>query len=433
MNDKISDTKRIVLTTFGSFGDIHPYVAIALELKERGHKPVIVTSEFYREKFETLGIEFHPMRPELPAIEDPKTIELIDKIMDVNKGAEFLFKDLLVPAVRDSYEDLKEAIKGADLFVTHPITLAGHALAQKTGINWVSTVLAPVSLWSDYDPFVPPNAPWLHPFIKFGGTLTTRGFKKLIELVTNFWLKDYYRFRKELGLPKGKNPLFDGQYSPQLNLGLFSKVMAKPQPDWTPNTHITGFPFYDKKDHSNISPDLLKFLDEGEPPIVFTLGSSAVHIAGEFFKESIKAAKQLNRRAVLLVGDDKHKPKDLPDVIAAFDYAPYSELLPRACCIVHQGGVGTTGQGLRSGIPTLIVPFSHDQPDNAARTVRIGVGRTISRKDYKAERVVKELKELLENPSYAERAKAVGEKVRAENGAKTAVDLMLKLLEEKNK
>lgn len=433
MNDKPSDSKRIVLTTFGSFGDIHPYVAIALELKARGHTAVVVTSEIYREKFETLGIEFHSTRPELPDIDDPRVIELIEIIMDVNRGAEFLFKELLVPAVRDSYEDLKKATKGADLLVTHPITLAGHALAQKTSITWVSTVLAPVSLWSDHDPLVPPNAPWLHPIIKFGGTLAARVFKKLIEMATNSWLKDYYQFRKELGLPKGKNPIFDGQYSPQLNLGLFSKVMCKPQPDWTPNTHITGFPFYDKKDNSNISPELVKFLDAGDAPIVFTLGSSAVHIAGEFFKESIEAAKMLNRRAVLLVGDDKHIPKDLPDTIAAFDYAPYSELLPRACVIVHQGGVGTTGQGLRSGVPTLIVPFSHDQPDNAARTVRIGVGRTISRGSYKAGRVVKELKELLENPTYAERAKVIGEKVRAENGAKTAVDLMLKLLEEKKK
>lgn len=432
MNNILSDKKRIVLTTFGSFGDIHPYVALALEIKSRGHQAVVVTSEGYREKFETLGIEFHSMRPELPDIDDPKVIELIDKIMDVNRGAEFLFKELLVPAVRDAYKDLSDAVKGADLLVTHPITLAGHVLAQKTNIPWVSTVLAPASLWSDYDPLVPPNAPWLHSVIKFGGKYTARGFKKLIEMMTNSWLKGLYEFRKELGLPKGKNPIFDGQYSPQLNLGLFSKVMCERQPDWTPNTHITGFPFYDKKDNASISTELLKFLDEGDAPIVFTLGSSAVHISGDFFHESIEAAKALKRRAVLLVGDDKNKPKEaLPAGIAAFDYAPYGELLPRASVIVHQGGVGTTGQGLRSGVPTLIVPFSHDQPDNAARTVRFGVGRTISRNSYKADRVVKELKELLENPSYKTRAKEIGEIVRAEQGARTAVDLMLNFLEEK--
>lgn len=431
MNSNLSDCKRIVLTTFGSFGDVHPYIAIALELKRRGHQPVIATSNAYKEKIESLGITFYPMRPEIPDIDDPRVIELIDKIMDVRRGAEFLFKDLLVPAVRDSYEDLREAIQGADLFVTHPITLAGHALAQKTGIAWVSTVLAPVSLWSDYDPLVPPNAPWLHSVLKFGGRFAARGFKKLIETITNFWLKELYEFRRELGLPKGRNPIFDGQYSPQLNLGLFSKVMCKPQPDWTPNTHITGFPFYDKKDNTAVSPELLKFLDDGEPPIVFTLGSSAVHIAGDFFSESIEAAKILNRRAVLLVGDDKNIPKNLPDTIAAFDYVPYGDLLPRACVIVHQGGIGTTGQGLRSGVPTLIVPFSHDQPDNAMRVARLGIGRTISRGSYKTLRIVKELRELLENPSYTERAKAVGEQVRAENGAATATGLMLKMLEEK--
>jgi UDP:flavonoid glycosyltransferase YjiC (YdhE family) len=231
-----------------------------------------------------------------------------------------------------------------------------------------------------------------------------------------------------LGLPRGLNPVFAGQYSPQLNLGLFSKVLYQRQPDWAPNTHLTGFPFYDRKDNAPIAPGLAQFLDEGDAPIVFTLGSAAVHIAGDFFDESVKAAQLLKRRAVLLVGKDEQKPDALPEGIVAFDYAPHSELFPRAACIVHQGGVGTTGQGLRAGVPTLIVPFSHDQPDNALRIVDIGTGRTLDRGGYKAERVAKELSQLLGNAPYAARARAVAEEVRAEDGARTAVDLMLKLL-----
>jgi rhamnosyltransferase subunit B len=424
MSKNTSERKRIVMTTFGSLGDIHPYVALALEMKERHLEPVIVTGEVYREKIESLHIEFHPMHPELPDLDDPQAVEMIDKVMDPQRGAEYLFKELLVPAVRHSYHDLQAAIQGADLLVTHPITFAGPLLAQKTGIPWVSTVLAPTSLWSDYDPFVPPNAPWLHPILRFGGPFIARGFKKLIEALTNSWLKPLYQFRRELGLPKGGHPLFEGQYSPELNLGLFSKVICQPQSDWPGNTVVTGFPFYDKKDNSSIEPELLHFLDNGPAPIVFTLGSSAVHVAGDFFHESIEAAKQLGERAVFLTGD-KNRPKEpLPAGMAAFDYAPYGELLPRAALMVHQGGVGTTGQGLRAGVPMLVMPYNHDQPDNAARVRRLGVARTISRASYKAKRVAKELKELLGNPSYAQRAKEVGQQVRAENGAATAVDLI---------
>jgi UDP:flavonoid glycosyltransferase YjiC (YdhE family) len=266
--------------------------------------------------------------------------------------------------------------------------------------------------------------------LRFGGPLFARGFKKLAEAIMNSWLGPVYEFRKELGLPKGGHPVFEGQYSPQLNLGLFSRVMCKTQPDWPSNTVITGFPYYDKRDgDTSLEPGLKRFLESGPAPVVFTLGSSAVHVAGDFFHESIEAARSLGKRAVLLVGSEKNRPREpLPDSIAAFDYAPYGELLPHAAAVVHQGGVGTTGQSLRAGIPMLIVPYNHDQPDNAARVERLGVARTIARGRYKANRVAKELSLLLENPSYTRRSREVGQQVRAEDGAVTAADLIVKSL-----
>jgi rhamnosyltransferase subunit B len=418
-----SKAKRIVLTTFGSFGDVHPYMAIALELKARGHLAVIATSEIYREKIEGAGIGFHPVRPDILGPDDPGTEELLRKIMDPQTGAEFLFKELIVPFLRDSYDDLSEAARGADLLLTHVITFAGPMIAQKTGIPWVSSVLAPVSLWSAHDPLVPPNMIWLAPFLRAAGVGVNRAFLSLVRRWTNSWMEPIYRLRKEIGLERGAHPLFEGQHSPARVLALFSEVIGAKQPDWPPQTVVTGFPFYDKKDETPIATELLKFLDEGEPPIVFTLGSSAVFIADDFFHESIAATKELEKRAVLLIGDARNMPKEpLPDGIIAFDYAPYGELLPRSCLIVHQGGVGTTAQALRAGRPMLVIPYNHDQPDNAARIARLGVGRTVSRKRYKGARAVQELKELLDNPSYAERAAEVAVKVRSENGASAAAE-----------
>jgi len=423
---------RVVMATIGSLGDLHPYIALALEMKKRFIEPVIATSNVYRQRIESLGIEFHPIRPEWPEPETPEYLAMMEGIIDPNRGAEYLFKGMLAPAVRDMYEDLSAAIEGADLLVTHPIVLAGPPLAQKSCIPWVSTVLSPASLWSAFDPWVPPNAPWLHSVLKAGGPFAPRLYMKLVKAMSAPWLKPINSLRAELGLPKGEHALFEGQFAPDLNLALFSGVFYEPQSDWPANTVVTGFPFFDKKDNAPPDIDLLRFLGRGSAPIVFTLGSAAVNLAGDFYRESIAAAKLLKRRAVLLVGSMENRPKHpLPEDIIAVDYAPLGELLPRAAAMVHQGGVGTTGQGLRAGIPMLVVPFAHDQPDNGARVERLGVARNVARDQYKAERVASELKELLGNPLYARTAREVGSRVRAESGAALAVDLILDQLNER--
>jgi len=118
----------------------------------------------------------------------------------------------------------------------------------------------------------------------------------------------------------------------------------------------------------------------------------------------------------------------LPDGVAAFEYAPYSEVLPRACAIVHQGGVGTTGQALRAGKPVLILPHAHDQFDNAARVARLGCGRVLPRPRYNAKTAVHELQMLLDDQSYSDHATEVGKVVSQEQGACVAADEIEKVL-----
>ena len=432
MKKNIFKRRRVVMTTMGSLGDLHPYIALALEMRKRYIDPVIATSRTYRERIESLNIEFREIRPTALEPDTPEYFEMVEKVVDPQRGAEYLFKELLVPSVRDMYADLREAIEDADLLVTHPLILAGPLVAQKTGIPWVSTELAPSSLWSAFDPFVPPNMPWFHRVLKAGGPIATRLYMKLVKALSSPWFTELYEFRDELGLPPGEHPLFEGQYAPNLNLALFSRVMCEPQSDWPANTVMTGFPFFDRKDNAPPDVDLLRFLGKGPAPIVFTLGSAAVHVAGDFYRESVKAAKLLNRRAVLLIGGERNRPTEpLPEGIIAVNYAPFGELLPRAAAMVHQGGVGTTGQGLRAGIPMIVVPFAYDQHDNGSRVERIGSARTVARNSYKAERVASELKELLGNPSYARCAREIGNRVRAESGSALAVDLILDQLNER--
>ena len=218
--------------------------------------------------------------------------------------------------------------------------------------------------------------------------------------------------------------MFEGQHSSLRVLALFSEVFAKKQPDWPPQAEITGFCFYDGHRETQMPDELIRFLDNGPPPLVFTLGSSAVWVARDFFRESVEAAQRVGRRAVLLIGDERNLPRPLPEGVIAVDYVSYQSLLPRACVVVHHGGVGTTSQGLLAGVPTLIVPFAFDQSDNAEHACKLGTSRTLYRKDYFAPRVANELNELLRHPFYARKAMEVSRQLKQENGPTRAADLI---------
>ena len=423
--------KRIVLSTFGSFGDIHPYIAIALELRTRGHRPVIATSEVYREKMDALGLEFHPVRPDMPSYDQEEELaELVAGLMEPIGGTEKVMK-LFLKDLPEVYQDLNAAAENAELLLTHPLPLVGPMVAQMRGLPWVSSVLAPISLFSAYDPPVPPQLPSMYHLMKLSPAFTRLAFR-IGSLKLDKLMAPVYRLRAELGLPRGEPPLFGGQHSPAMVLALFSSVMAKPQRDWPPNTRVTGFPFYDRRDYYGeieTSRELLRFLDTGPPPIIFTLGSSAFWVARNFYRDSIKAAQALGQRALLLIGHARNMPAEpLPEGVAAFEYAPYGEVLPRASVVVHQGGVGTTGQGLRAGRPVLIVPHAHDQFDNAARVVRLGCGRMMARPRYNAASATRELRYLLENTDYAINATKVAAEVKRENGAAAAADAIEEVL-----
>jgi UDP:flavonoid glycosyltransferase YjiC (YdhE family) len=202
---------------------------------------------------------------------------------------------------------------------------------------------------------------------------------------------------------------------------MFSRLIGEPRPDWPPQTVVTGYAFYDG-DEPALSDELRGFLDAGEEPLVFTLGSAAVFDPGQFFVESAKAARALRRRAVLLVGPE---PGPLPPGgadIGVFPYAPFSKLFPRAAAIVHQGGSGTTAQAMRAGRPMVIVPYAHDQPDNALRVSKLGISRTVRRRDYSAGSVRRALEQLFDDPLVPERSAAVRERLLHEDGGRTAVD-----------
>lgn len=416
---------RIVLATWGSYGDVNPVVGLALELKARGHTPVVVTMEHYREYVTREEIEFRPLRPAL-SLSDR---ELVARIIDARRGTDILFREILFPALRDAHADIAAAAEGAELLVSHPTTPAAPIVAEERGLRWASMALAPISFFSSHDLPVFPPAPALKRLERIPGM--ARLLVGAARAYTRRWGGTVRRLRAERGLPPGGNPVLEGQHSPYLVLALFTRLLATPQPDWPRNVRLTGPVWYNGPQADTLSPELEAFLAAGPAPVVFTLGSAAVASPGRFYEESVKAARRAGLRAVLLVGEfADNRPASLVDGddVLVLPHAPHAALMPRAAVTVHPCGIGTLQQAMRAGRPMLLVPHAHDQPDNAWRARRLGVGVTIAPWRYRARRVAAALRDLTTEPAFAERAAAARDAMRVEDGVANACDAIEELL-----
>jgi UDP:flavonoid glycosyltransferase YjiC (YdhE family) len=210
---------------------------------------------------------------------------------------------------------------------------------------------------------------------------------------------DLNAVRQELGLPPVSRVFRHWIHSPQRVIALFPDWFGPPQPDWPAGLQFVGFPQYDEADQQQLTPGLLRFLDAGEPPIVFTPGS-ANQSAASFFRTAVDASLRLNRRALLLTKYTDHLPT-LPSTVHYEGFAPFSRLLPRCAALVHHGGIGTLAQALAAGVPQLTMPMGFDQPDNTTRLLRLGVARWVAPSQFTGERVAPLLDSLLTDPTVA--------------------------------
>lgn len=228
-------------------------------------------------------------------------------------------------------------------------------------------------------------------------------------------------------MPPGPSPVFDAKHSPLLTLALFPAFLAAPQPDWPSHVVQTGFPFFEQDRRSETMARIERFFAAGEAPVVFTLGSSVIEIARDFFHIAADAVRRLGRRAILLAGRNT-VPKGLPDSILALDYAPLDCVLPRAAAVVHQGGIGTCAEALRWGVPSLVIPFGYDQPDNAERLRRLGVAEVLPRGRFSASRLEKSLARVLESESMRARARDLAAKIHPERDLERSLDALENLV-----
>lgn len=425
-------TCKVVLATVGSLGDLHPFIAVGLALRDAGLDVVLACAPEYRTKVESAGLAFHPLRPGFEEMQRDLGTDRAELTRRVMARSDFLFRSLILPYVRAQYEDMMRATADADLILTSSLAFGARLAAEKRGIPWMAVVLQPMMFFSFHDAPVIPKAEWLSTLLRGLGPAATRSALWILKRAIGTLFGPLRRLRAEIGLlPAAGDPLFDGQFGEAGAIGLYSRLLGDVQPDYPAPVSIAGFASFDAGDApaAGIPAELRVFLESGPAPLVFTLGSLVVNSPGKFYRQSTDAARSLGRRAVLLAGGKSGELADLhgPQVFVC-DYAPHSLLFPRAAAIIHHGGIGTLAQALRSGKPQLIVPYFADQIDNAARAARLGVARILPPRRYGAGPAAGALGRLLGEAGYSSRAEAACASLAGEDGAAGAARIVLDTL-----
>jgi rhamnosyltransferase subunit B len=398
---------HFLLVALGSAGDVHPFIGIGRALRRRGHHVTLITNPHFQSAVTAAGLEFAPIATEEQLLAGMRDPDLWHPV----KGFALVARQLMVPYIRELYHLLDKRIGGGPTVIVAPgAALGARVLNEKRGVPLSTIYLQPVLIRSLIES---PRLPL---------TLMGRGVPRWLKRF-QFWVADNLfidrllcpelnAFRRELGLPPVRGIMRQWWNSPQGVIGLFPDWFAPPQSDWPRNLRLTGFPLWDECEVSVPPPGLEEFLAAGSPPIVFTPGSAMMH-GHAFFAEAIEACRILGRRGILLTKYAEQLPARLPENIAHFSFVPFSFVFPRAAAVVHHGGVGTCGQGLAAGVPQLVMAMSHDQPDNAARLERLGVGLAIKPKHFRGPEVAKQLRKLLDQPETALRCKALAMRIDA--------------------
>jgi UDP:flavonoid glycosyltransferase YjiC (YdhE family) len=396
---------NVLLIPIGSFGDVHPFVGLGLALRERGHRVTVLTSVHFDSLITRAGLEFIGLGTE----EEYQAVLLHPDAWDLRKGFQVVFRGFVLPWMRRIYDLIAERyVAGETVVAASPLAFGARLAHEKLGVPLVSVELQPSMLRSLYQsPVVPGMAlpGWL-----------PRVLKRLAYWLGDVWVIDPVivpetnAVRAELGLPPIRRPLHSWFHSPQRIIALYPRWYAPMQPDWPKHLAFTGFPQFDERGLTEVAPEVLEFL-EGGRPVVFTPGS-AMRQGRPFFEAAAEACRLIGRRGMLLTRYPEQVPSSLPEGVRHFSYVPFSQLLPRAAALVHHGGIGTIAQAMAAGLPQLVMPMSYDQPDNAARLNRLGIGRSLPPERFRGPAVAQLLDELLNSPDVAIRCREVAQQLQ---------------------
>ena len=416
--EKGGDVARIVISTLGSSGDLNPFLALALGLRERGHDVLFAVEANFVPTLTEHGFATRLLPGNGEEALEPYTAQLFSSSLPA-RSVRLIVRHWLVPTLAAKIQALREACAGADLLVSAAINLAASAVADLTGIRWASVSLTPGSLPSGGVspqplPFALPDS--VQHLVNRSQWFV--GNAILAQIVD----KPVNRVRAEFGLPPRHNLMTTGNLSGDLTAVAVSPAFAPPQLDWPSNIHVTGFCFWDTPGNWHEPPDLTDFLSQPSSVVVVSSGSMApsVRLAFDlFYRTSIEAIRAAGARALVIGAAPGILPDPLPSDVYALPFAPFSTVYPRCAAAIHHGGIGTTAQALRAGIPAFVVPWGVDQFYSASQITHIGTGRYLLRRAYTVERAAAIIGALLHDPRYCARARDVAEQISREDGVAT--------------
>jgi rhamnosyltransferase subunit B len=400
----------------GSAGDVHPFIALGVALRARGHRATILTNPIFQEIIEAQGIGFLPVGTAAEAnaaIANPE-------LWHLRKGFKVIAQ-VIVPAIAEIYE-LIEKHADADTVVAFSSLAFGARVAQeKLGVPSASVHLQPSVIRTFVDQGMMGNVRLSASRPKW----FKQGLFRLIDyLIVDRRIKQPLNtLRARLGLGPVDRVMHRWIHSPQLVIAFFPDWFAAPQPDWPPNTHTVGFPLWDADGETPLPADAEEFLSSRAAPLIFTPGSAGATMQ-RFFKESVNAARELHLPAMLVTNYPEQVPKKLPRDIRVFGYLPFSQVLPRAALLVYHGGVGTLAQGIKAGVPHLVVPHGYDQFDSGWRIEQLELGRSISQSRYRARRVARAIEGILSDGASVQRCREFASRIDSDDAVARACTLI---------
>jgi rhamnosyltransferase subunit B len=413
---------RIVVSSVGSLGDLHPFIALARGLRARGHEVVFAVERGFMERLTAEGFATAPLASDIRALPADRMRALVTS--DGPFGAlRIIARDYQGPSLAANIRALRDACDGADLLIGSPGQIAASAVADLTGVRWVTVALSPTIPSA----FVPP-APGL---ARLRGSLARLANRAAWALggvaVARASDGPLNAGRAAVGLAPRARLLQDGNLSPLLTAVAWSPACFPRPSDWPASVELTGFLYWDAPDDWHESEELAAFLDDqtGGPVVAVSSGSMGGDTGdafAPFFAASVAAIHAAGARALVIGAGAARPPASASGAALCVDYAPFSRVYPRCAAVIHHGGAGTVAQSLRAGVPTLVAPWGADQFFQGALIERLGVGQVVTRKRYTVALARAALSELLTQKRYRERAATLAAAIAGEDGVALLCD-----------
>jgi len=421
---------KIFINTFGSRGDIQPYIILGKTLKDKGHEVMICTGSRFESQIKEVGIEYGYITDEAFELLDADKTILEDSlgIIGVAKTSMRLIK-IAKPINRKMIQNAWDAAKKfePDLVIYHPKALGAVSIAEKFNVPAILISLIPMLAPTTEIPVIG------MPNLKLGGWYNKLTYK-LVILGYNSYMKDLNDIRiNEMGLKKlprgtGIAAMSDGTPTPNIH-AISPHVLPTPH-DWPDYYTMNGYIFMDKENDWSPPVELQAFLDAGEPPVYVGFGSMSGSNTERLTNVVIEALKQANVRGIIATGWGGLDAADLPDTLFKIEKAPHDWLFERVTAVIHHGGAGTTAAGFRAGRPTIICPFMGDQPFWGEQVEKLGVGvKTAPQKKLTSGELATAIRTVTTDTTQQEKAAALGENIQAEDGVANATATIEKIME----